>query len=177
MTLDTNIAFLLNGLVGRSPLIDGVIVFFASYLPWLLVIVFLAWLYLSSVPKKEKLYLFSVATLSALVARFGITELIRFFYHRPRPFMAYSQIHSLFSDNEWSFPSGHSTFFFAIATAVFLYNKKWGAGLFIGTLLVTISRVIAGVHYPSDILGGMLIGMATAYIVFYFAEKWRSKTP
>ena len=175
MQLDTNILFFLNGFAGISPWLDSTIVFFASYLPWLLVAIFMFWLYFSSSPKKEKLYIFWVAIIAALVARFGITELIRFLYHRPRPFMAYQQIHALFVDNEWSFPSGHATFFFAIASAVFLYNRKWGVGFFVAALIITISRVIAGVHYPSDIVGGMLVGIAVAYAVFYVAEKWRAK--
>ncbi len=36
---------------------------------------------------------------------------------------------------------------------------------------MNISRIIAGVHYPSDIIGGFIIGAVVAYIVFYFAEK------
>ena len=50
-----------------------------------------------------------------------------------------------------------------MATAVYLYNKKWGIGFFIATILITMSRVIAGVHYPSDILDGAAIGILVAY--------------
>jgi len=175
MTLDTDILFFLNGFASKSTFLDSLIVFCASYLPWLLVASFLLWLYFSSSSTREKIYILGVTALSALVARFGITEIIRFFYHRPRPFVAFSQIHALFSDTEWSFPSGHAAFFFALASAVFFFNKKWGVALFIGTVIVTIGRVAAGVHYPSDIIGGMLIGIAVAYAVFYLAEKWKGK--
>lgn len=64
--------------------------------------------------------------ISAAIARFGLVEIIRLFYHRPRPFLALPQIHALFMDTEWSFPSGHASFFFAMAMANYLYNKKWG---------------------------------------------------
>lgn len=175
MALDTRLFFVLNNLVGQSQLLDWIIVFLASYLPYLLVAAFLLLLYYSSHSKRDKLYMFWVTTASAFIARFGVTELIRFFYQRPRPFMVYPQIHALFVDNEWSFPSGHATFFFAMAAAIYLYNKKWGIGFFIATLAVTISRIIAGVHYPSDILGGMVIGVLVAYATFYVAEKWRAK--
>ncbi len=175
MSLDTNILFFLNGLTGTSNLFDGTIVFLASYLPWLLVAAFVLWLYFSAYPKNEKIFIFLVAAISALISRFGIAELIRFFYQRPRPFLTYQQVHPLFTDTDPSFPSGHATFFFAIAMAVFLYNKKWGTVLLIGTLLVTISRIAVGMHYPSDILGGIIIGIAVAYVVSFIAERWRAK--
>ena len=175
IAVDANMALYLNGLDDKSAVFDDTIIFFASYLPWLLVAAFLLWLYFSSSPTKEKIYILCVTAMSALIARFGVTEIIRFFYHRPRPFMVYPKIHALFVDNEWAFPSGHATFFFAMASATFFFNKKWGTALFISTIAVTTSRVVAGVHYPSDILGGMLIGIAVAYIVFYLAEKWRNK--
>lgn len=175
MALDVQIIYFLNGLVGKSALLDNIFLFLASHLPFLLVAVFLILLYFSSsYSKRDKLRIFWVTTISALVARFGVTELIRLFYHRPRPFLTH-QLHTLFTDNEWSFPSGHATFFFAMVTAIYLYNKKWGVGFFIATLAVTISRIVVGVHYPSDILGGMVIGILVAYAVFYVAEKWRDK--
>ena len=68
-----------------------------------------------------------------------------------------------------------ATFFFALAAVVFLYDKRWGAGFFLATLLVGVSRVIAGVHYPSDILGGMIIGIATSDVVFLFLGQSRSE--
>jgi undecaprenyl-diphosphatase len=174
MTVDRGLVFFLNGLTGHSLAFDAVIVFLASYLPYLLVGFYLLLLLLSSSSRIEKLYIFGVATISASIARLGITELIHLFYHRPRPFVTY-QLHPLLLDNEWSFPSGHAAFFFAMATAIYLYNKKWGIGFFIATLVVTISRIVAGLHYPSDILGGMIIGMLTAYVVFQVADRTKKK--
>ena len=58
-----------------------------------------------------------------------------------------------------------------MATTIYFYNKKWGIFFFLATILITVSRVIAGIHYPSDIVGGALIGVAVAYIAFYFTRK------
>ncbi|MSU74707.1 phosphatase PAP2 family protein, partial [Candidatus Kaiserbacteria bacterium] len=44
-------------------------------------------------------------------------------------------------------------------------------GFYIATILMTISRVVAGIHYPSDIIAGALIGIAVAYTTFYFVRK------
>ncbi len=168
--LDINIFYFLNNLAGRSSFLDGLFIFFANYFQYFLILVFLLFLVFSRYSKREKYYIFWVSAISVAISRFGITEIIRFFYHRPRPFMIFS-VHQLISETEWSFPSGHATFFFALSVAIYFYNKKLGIAFFVASILMTISRVIAGVHYPSDIFGGAIIGIATAYIVFRFSEK------
>ena len=180
MTLDVKLLYLFNNFAGKSQIFDTLIVFLAEYLQYVLVAVFLMLLYFSVYSRREQLYIFGVTTISIIIARFGITEIIRFFYHRPRPFLIFSISKLLsngwfYSDTEWSFPSGHSAFFFAMAMAIYLYNKKWGVWFFIAAILMNISRIVAGVHYPSDILGGAVVGIAVGCLVVYFAKKWRPK--
>ncbi len=170
MALDTQLFFFLNGLVGKSSVFDGFVVFCASYLAYLVPLALLALVLSSSSTKREKWELLIVAGASSVIARLGVTEFIRFLYHRPRPFSVLPT-HRLITDTAWSFPSGHAAFFFAMATAIYLYNKKWGIGFFIVAILMTVSRVIAGIHYPSDIIGGALIGIIVAYATFYFTRK------
>lgn len=167
--MDTQLFLLLNNLAGQSLLFDKVVVFLASYLAYILIALFLALLLISHYSRREKLQILLVAGVSTIIARFGITELIRFFYHRPRPF-ADLTVNQLLTSNEWSFPSGHAAFFFALSTAVYLYNKKWGISFFIATILMTVSRVIAGIHYPSDVLVGAVIGATIAYLVYYLVR-------
>ncbi len=171
MALDTQIFYMLNSLVGQSRTLDGVIVFFASYLAFILPVILLGLVILSQYPKREKWKMLAVIGMSSVVA-LGITECIRFFFPRPRPFLALSNVHTLFTDMAASFPSAHSTFFFAMSAAVYLYNKKWGIGFFIAIILITIGRVAAGVHYPSDILGGAVLGVAVAYLAFHAARRF-----
>lgn len=166
MTLDVPLLYWLNNLTGKSRIFDTFIIFLASYSPYFLVAAFLVLLYFAAYSRREKFYIFWTTIISIGVARGVITEIIRFFYHRPRPFLVY-QLHQLISGHRWSFPSGHAAFFFAMATAIYLYNKKWGLWFFIAALLMNISRIAAGVHYPSDILGGMIIGILVAYVIFY----------
>lgn len=74
-------------------------------------------------------------------------------------------------DDKYSFPSGHATFMFALAFAMYGFDKR--AGIFIGTLAVVtgISRVLAGVHFWYDILGGFILGAGIAYIITLVASR------
>lgn len=168
--LDIALFRYLNSWAGSSRLFDALVIFCASYLAYILLAVFVALLFFTHCGGKEKIRMFWATAVSVIIARLGVTELIRLFYHRPRPFMIY-RVHQLLTDNEWSFPSGHAAFFFALAAVIYLYHKKWGAWFFLGALLITAGRVIAGVHYPADILGGAIIGATVAYAVFCFAER------
>lgn len=181
MPVDIKLFYLLNSLAGKSAVSDFIFIFLADYLQYFLVAFFLLILFFSAYSsiavdhpngeKKEKIEVFLVAAVSAIVARFGIVTLIRFFYHRPRPFLVLP-VHQLITDNEYSFPSGHAAFFFAMAMAVYFYNKKSGVWFFVFAALITVARIIAGVHYPTDILSGAAIGILTASAIFYLAKKW-----
>lgn len=172
MAFDIEIFYFFNNLAGKSQFFDTLVIFLASYLQYLLAAVFILFLCFSAYLKRKKLSVFFTVAVSTIVARLGIVEIIRFFYHRPRPFIN-NQVYQLISESDWSFPSGHSAFFFAMATAIYLYNKKWGIGFFIAAAVMNICRIIAGVHYPSDILGGMIAGVTVACAVFY-ATKGRA---
>ena len=175
MSLDTQLVLSLNGLTGVSPIFDSVVVFFASYLPFLLIALLVGVVFFKALPLRKKIEILVVAGVSGLVARYGVAELIRFFYHHPRPFVALDSIHPLFTDSSWSFPSGHASFFFAMATAIFLYDRKWGTFFLAAAVLVTLGRVVAGVHYPSDILGGAVLGALVGWAAFavtcHFSQK------
>ncbi|TSC67516.1 MAG: phosphoesterase PA-phosphatase-like protein [Parcubacteria group bacterium Gr01-1014_72] len=160
---DRALLFFLNGMGGASPAFDGGVIFLAEYLPYALVVL-LALLLLSHISLRNTLQIGALALGAGLLARFGFGELIRFFYHRPRPFLAHQNIHTLFTEVSPAFPSGHALFFFALATVVYRYDKKWGALFFVAALLMGAARVTAGVHYPSDVLGGALIGITVGYL-------------
>lgn len=61
---------------------------------------------------------------------------------------------------DFSFPSGHTLACFEGATAIFLHNKKWGIPAFVIAALVAFSRLYLFVHYPTDVLGGIILGIS-----------------
>ena len=118
----------------------------------------------------QKVYTYGVALLSAVLARGVVTEVIRYFYHRPRPYVALD-LWPLFQDAAYSFPSGHTIFIFALATGVWFVHRPVAYLLATLGLLIGLARVAAGVHYPSDVLGGAVLGIAVGYLVHWVYKK------
>lgn len=155
---------------------DWAIVFRAVYLWYFVMAAVAFFVVITFFPKfreyrRRHLELFLFAVLSAFVARFIITELIRFFYHRSRPFEILEGVrvlqHQLIGSSVGvgAFPSGHAALAFAVATAVSFYYPKTSILFFLAALSIGVGRIAAGVHWPSDILEGAFVGIVTAIIL------------
>ena len=94
-----------------------------------------------------------------------LAYIIKFLLHIPRPFDVFAQVQSLILENGYSFPSGHVTFYMALAVSIFLSHKRAGYIFIFLALIIGIARIIAGVHFPLDILGGFALGSVIAYFV------------
>jgi len=161
-TMDKYFFNLINGFAGRSGLLDGLAVFFAVYSEYVLLFI-LAGLLLFNFKKHWKM-VFSGLIISA-VSRFVVASLIRFMWFRPRPFVENSvNLLVNHSGEEASFPSGHASFYFALSTVVFLHNRKLGIFFYFVTVIMTLSRVFIGIHWPVDILFGALLGIFMGWI-------------
>ena len=79
-----------------------------------------------------------------------------------------SDVQSLIKETGFSFPSGHASFFMALACAIFISHKKAGYLFMFFALLIGIARIIAGVHFPVDILGGFILGYAISRVIYFF---------
>jgi undecaprenyl-diphosphatase len=138
---------------------------------YVLAVGLLLFLFFSTNSRREKLAIFLTLILSFLVARLVLTPIIHFLYYQPHIASLAELRLSESEQNDWPFPNGHAAFLLAIATAVYLYNKKWGVGFFIAVLFLNISRIVAGVHALADMFGGMIVGVITATIIFYVTAK------
>jgi len=161
-----------HGFVGQGVCFDSIIIFCAKYLPYIMIAV-LGLFFIFGRDRKRELKMMIYAGASVILSRLVITEIIRYFYPVARPFIVY-QFTPLIYDYANSFPSGHAAFFFALATIIFLFHKKWGIAYFLGAIIISISRIMAGVHWPTDILGGLAVGVVSAILLASFTI-WRVK--
>lgn len=154
---------------------NSLIIFCAQYLPYILVAVFLLILIFSKETLREKIKFFIFTAISVFLSRVVITEIIRYFYYVPRPFVNNDIVPLISHEATGSFPSGHAAFFFALAMAVYYFNRKWGVIFFVSAILMGLARIIAGVHWPIDILAGAIIGILSAIILYFPFKKYLQK--
>lgn len=101
----------------------------------------------------------------------GISNLV---YVRTRPFEVLP-VHLLFyQPTDSSFPSNSASILFAMAFGVFMMNKKAGSVLLTFAAAHGLARVFVGVHYPSDVLAGAVIGAIVAMLVYLAVKKWKA---
>lgn len=72
---------------------------------------------------------------------------------------------------DFSFPSGHSAFSFAAAVSIVQYKKKWGIAAIVLASLIAISRLYLGVHFPTDVIGGCLVGICMGLLAGLIVKK------
>jgi undecaprenyl-diphosphatase len=85
---------------------------------------------------------------------------------RQRPFAAHPAAHVWGSrSQDPSFPSDHASAAFAIACAVFLFDQVVGSVFLAAAAVIGVGRVFIGAHYPLDVLGGCLVGLASALLL------------
>ena len=110
-----------------------------------------------------------------LVSAF-ITTALKYSIKRERPFNTYPDIEKVTAAPGYSFPSGHTSTAFATATSLSMEYPKWYiiAPSFAWASAVGYSRMHLGVHYPSDVVAGAIVGSGSAYIS-YKLNKWINK--
>ncbi len=127
-----------------------------------LVVLMLSIVKRSKLLRKQFLILASVLILGAIV-----TQGLKASIFRDRPFKTHPVIEKLSEGGDSSFPSGHTIESFAMAMALSLLfsKKKTVIPVYLWAMTVAYSRMALGVHYPSDVLAGVLIGTFIGWII------------
>lgn len=173
MNLDLFLFNFVNGFAGRWQWLDYLAMFCAEYLGYVLILVLLVFL---AVNFKKYWRMVAESLIAAVLTRFVLAEIIRWLWFRPRPFVSL-HLAPLVNQSpaEASFPSGHASFFFALSTIIYFYNKKLGIIFYVGSFLIVLARVFVGIHWPSDILAGAVLGILMGYILNWLFRKHAHK--
>lgn len=125
------------------------------------------------IKRDDKLLRNAIVVIGATVVNSGITVALKYTINRERPFVTYPDIKQKSRAGSPSFPSGHTSSAFALATSLSLSYPKWyiivPSFTWAGT--VGYSRMYLGVHYPSDVLAGAIIGAGSAWLTHFVNKK------
>lgn len=140
-----------------------IVTFLASFLIWFMLggLIFL-WIIDGRIKREQALHAF----LSGL-ASWAISMMIKSLYPSIRPFkmLGILPLTITIPSVNSSFPSVHAAVAFAIATSIWIHNKKLGIRFYILAFLVALGRVLSEVHYIHDVVAGAIIGILTSFII------------
>ncbi len=168
--LDVSIFRALNDLCGWSPTLDRIVVHLEAFKGSLFMgIVGVLWYWPDKdLPRRrEMLVILILAVALSLIANRVASTLLPY---RERPMYSIGANAPTF---EWhadlehwsSFPSDNATYLFAIATGIWLISRWWGLLFGIFAVFASVARIFLGIHYPSDVIVGALIGIAMSVAV------------
>lgn len=168
MNPDLVIFYWLNNLVEKSPLLDTLALFIVNdyALPALFAFIVGALWFAGRDEREREVFKRGVLfTLLGLLAANLMVKICWIIFFRPRPFADLENVKILFyRPSVSSFPSEPVATLAALAFGVFLFERRVGAVMLLLTFLFALARVMAGAHYPSDVVAGALIGVGAVYL-------------
>lgn len=174
--MDMTILRWFNGLAGKSHGIDTAVVLFTDYAPVIFGVLFMLY-FVRRRGDVRRIRRTVVLSGVAGVLALGVSVAIAAVFYRARPFAALplGQVHLLIPHPpDSSFPSDHASGAGAFAVGMWRAPGRSARWVFLVTaLLVGVSRLVAGVHWPTDILMSWILGGLCAWVVFTLARPLR----
>ena len=182
--MDIVIFLFINNFAGRAPWLDMIGVFAAEYLIILMVLDVMVHtdIAIYQIVRRRSFARLSAIIVGlracvAVVGALATNALIGLVWYRPRPFLVLENVHKLITKGaEKSFPSDHATFAFALAFSVFFVYRRWGLAMLVLAVCVAVARIFVGVHYPSDVVAGAIMGLIWALVARTIGERINDRT-
>jgi undecaprenyl-diphosphatase len=169
--LDYHVFQLINHLAVTDRSLDPLMIFLAEKAEYLFFAgILFYWFF--QIHKSQNRRMVVEACISACIA-LAINAGIGMVFYRDRPFVAHHVNWLIPHAKNASFPSDHATASFVIAAAIWNWRKRDGWVWLIFAAAISLSRVWTGVHYPSDVIAGMIIGTATALVIHNRMQHWK----
>lgn len=165
-SIDYEIFQWISSNVYKYPLLDKMMIFFAEYAQYILIVtLFVLWI----TNKENRVTVFQ--SLFACSLAFTINQVIELFFYRDRPFVSHHINQLVDHAVNSSFPSDHATAALVITVTIWLCSKGKSFMWIIFGMCIAFSRIWVGVHYPFDVLAGVILGLCTALLVHYRIMK------
>ena len=150
----------------QNPLLDKIMIFFTSLgdngIIWIILLIVL----LSGKKTRNK----GVVLLITVITVFILTNYLKEEFHRVRPYEYMNFIPKVKTSGTSSFPSAHSAVAFAVFGVYYFYNLRYKYVIGVIALIIAVSRFYLEVHYLSDVLAGIALGLTVSYILFHVNE-------
>lgn len=173
MSLDLLLFQWIHSFSGTSSIMDWIAVVIAQYIPYV-VALFVVAIVMYEKRWRDRVFMFLMLAFSLLISKGIVVEVVHYFYAHPRPFYSLGFV-PLFPETSNSFPSSHATVLSTLACFVYVLNKKAGYWLFGFAFLNGITRIYAGVHWPLDVVGGLVLGCFCFWITFVIFSKFKKE--
>jgi undecaprenyl-diphosphatase len=163
--MDYTIDHALNHAIREHPLLVSIIAGFANWGVLAFGVAACA-LWLLDAPRRPGIWRRATAAgLSAAALGLLANQVIAQFWHRPRPYQDHplGVLPLLSPSHDPSFPSDHATAAFAIAFGILFVARRTGWLFLAWAVLIGLSRVLAGMHYPTDVIAGAVVGLGSGY--------------